>query len=205
MTASSRVYFIKPVGMDGPIKIGCSALPEKRLADLMAWSPLPLEVIGSVAGTINDEQFLHGCFAHIHSHREWFHSSLPLRNMISEIIAAGSIAPARAAMKPTGSIRKGGRKNWTPDQRKQSSYGHRIRWALNKLRREDETEIVYATVPDEVRAIMTKWHGNPYRGRPGPPATDAEVARLEAFLANPSGQVHLSCIPRIRPKSGAAA
>lgn len=198
------VYFMRPAGMDGPIKIGCSTGPEKRLKELAAWSPWPLELIGAVPGTFADEQFLHGCFAGSHSHREWFHSTAPLRDMIGKILAVRAVTPARASQ-VTGSIRKGRHKDWTADRRKQSSYSHRIRWALKKFRREDETEIVYAREPAEVNEIMDRWYGNPYRSRPGHPATDADIARLDAFLADPASQVTMRHIPRIRPKTGTAA
>lgn len=36
---NTHVYFIKPIGMDGPIKIGCSDKPARRLITLAAWSP----------------------------------------------------------------------------------------------------------------------------------------------------------------------
>jgi hypothetical protein len=57
------VYFIKPVGMDGPIKIGCSNIPEHRLVSLSMWSPFPLEIIGKTPGNLKDEGFLHRCFS----------------------------------------------------------------------------------------------------------------------------------------------
>src|SRR6266404_2823885 len=97
-TAPKLVYFLKPAGLDGPIKIGFSSGPIGRTLALSAWSPWPLELIGAVKGTSADENFLHQCFADCHSHREWFHPVPALREMISLIVASGSIEPARAVL-----------------------------------------------------------------------------------------------------------
>lgn len=197
---------MKPVGLDGPVKIGCSKIPQKRLQEISCWSPWPLEVVGFVPGCYDDEQFLHKCFAKSHSHREWFHSTPALRKMIAAILAAGSISPARSSLMPTGSIRKGRSQiTWTEDRRRQASYGHRIRWAISKLRREEETEVVYHTAPRDVSAIMDRWSGNSYRGHPGMPPSDNDLARIHAFLSDPVSQVTEHRISRIRPKSGVAA
>jgi hypothetical protein len=40
----SSIYFIRPVGSDGPVKIGHSFDPHGRLETYLAWSPVPLEV-----------------------------------------------------------------------------------------------------------------------------------------------------------------
>ncbi|MDB5603539.1 MAG: hypothetical protein JWP25_439 [Bradyrhizobium sp.] len=199
------VYFIKPVGLDGPIKIGCSGVPAQRVIDLGAWSPWPLELIGTVPGAFADEQFLHQCFAASHSHREWFHSTAALRDIIAKILAAGSIAPARAALSPRGSIRGGPGKTRTPDQRKRSSYAHRIRWALRKLRVETEAELTYCSEPADIRAIMGKWAGAAYRNIPGTPPTESEIARLEQFLARPASEVTVTKVARLKPKQPPSA
>jgi hypothetical protein len=39
MSRQSYVYFIKPVGLPGPIKIGFSVNTRERLLSLGAWSP----------------------------------------------------------------------------------------------------------------------------------------------------------------------
>lgn len=98
------VYFIKPCGLDGPIKIGASKRPAIRVIDLAAWSPWPLELIGAIEGTTADERFLHRCFADCHSHREWFHSTPVLREAIRNILDQG-IQFARSTLVEKGSIR----------------------------------------------------------------------------------------------------
>jgi len=87
-----RVYFFKPCGLDGPIKIGCSECPQARLETFAAWSPFPLELIGSVPGTMQDELYLHRCFYPLRSHGEWFRSSPELRAAIDRRLSEGGAA-----------------------------------------------------------------------------------------------------------------
>ncbi len=98
---STLVYFIKPIGICGPIKIGCSSVPADRLVDLMLLSPLKLELIGSVPGDMKDEYFLQRCFAHLHSHSEWFHASSELTTAIGKILRGG-MAYARGNLSDIG-------------------------------------------------------------------------------------------------------
>lgn len=179
MTATGRtVYFIKPIGLDGPIKIGCSSWPDTRLIDLAAWSPFQLELIGSVPGTYQDETFLHRCFSDIHSHREWFHSTPNLRTAIATIIAAGAVSAIKTTHAPKGKIRP--QRARTPEQRQRFSYSSRIRCAEKKLRNLGVDSAWHA--PKDVGAIINRW--GPYGGNPQTP-TSAEFARLEEYLANP--------------------
>jgi hypothetical protein len=173
------VYFIKPVGLDGPIKIGCSSWPDTRLIDLAAWSPFPLELIGAVPGTYQDESFLHRCFSDIHSHREWFHSTPNLRAAITTIIAGGAVSAIKATHAPKGKIRP--QRIRTSEQRQRFSYSSRIRWAQKKLRDLGEDSAWH--VPKDVDAIIDRWGS--YRGDRQAP-TPAEFARLEEYLANPA-------------------
>jgi len=76
------VYFIKPIGMDGPVKIGCSDDHKGRLADLMAKSPFPLEVVASVPGDHVLEARLHRLFIASNTHSEWFNWSPELQDVI---------------------------------------------------------------------------------------------------------------------------
>lgn len=99
---SKYIYFIKPVDQAGPIKIGTSVSPQLRLHEMGAWSPLPLEIIGVVEGTIADEFFLHRCFADCHSHREWFNQTVKLTATIEAILSAGTIDAVRRDLKPVG-------------------------------------------------------------------------------------------------------
>lgn len=68
---ASVVYFIEAEG-SGRIKIGTTDRLDKRLAALRASSPLPLNLIATIAGDFNDERRLHHRFAHLRLHGEWF-------------------------------------------------------------------------------------------------------------------------------------
>lgn len=68
----SVIYFIKPVGMDGPIKIGCSSWPESRRDTLATWSPFTLEIIAEIEGGYTLEHQFHAMFEHQHERSEWF-------------------------------------------------------------------------------------------------------------------------------------
>lgn len=162
--------------MDGPVKIGCSILPEKRLQDFLAWSPFPLEIIGSAVGSVKDEQFLHCCFAGCHSHREWFYSTPFLRETIKRILAS-SIDEVRPSLTPLGSIRKGRpRAPWTESKKIETKYHNQLRKTRERLRKDNERGAWME--PDDVSAIMGKWH----RSYP----SVAEIARLDQYIADPS-------------------
>lgn len=96
--AAKQVYFIKPVGMDGPIKIGCSKWPEHRLVDLSIWSPFPLEIIASGEGSHELERFIHRMFAESRSHKEWFHATPDLVARILRVQAGMDIVAAFGAV-----------------------------------------------------------------------------------------------------------
>jgi len=128
----TRVYFIKPTGMDGPIKIGCSRIPADRLLALNIWSPFPLEIIGSTPGSWKDERFLHKCFSHLHTHSEWFQCTEVLEAEIAKILEHG-IDYARSNLTPTGDIH-GGRTARSAESRARMSQSMREAWAIRKGR-----------------------------------------------------------------------
>lgn len=185
----SNVYFIKPIGMEGPIKIGFSDVPLNRLINLGAWSPLPLEIIGTVPGSRKDESFLHASFSSAYSHREWFHPTLPLLEAIKRILAAGSIEAVRETLPPCGKIPRKARKAVTDSVKLRRSYEARIRHCTRKLRSEDPKTGWHE--PHDVEGIISRWCGD-FR-TPEMYPSDAEIARIEQYLAAPKAQ---SIIPR---------
>lgn len=84
-----RVYFIKPVGMQGPVKIGTSIRPAGRCSSLAAWSPFPLEVVAEIEGDELLEARFHRMFVASHERLEWFTWTPELQAVI-DAIAAGS-------------------------------------------------------------------------------------------------------------------
>jgi len=85
--APKTVYFIKPIGMDGPVKIGGSKLPTKRRDELEVWSPFPLEIVAELPGNLLVERQFHALFEHLHENREWFTAAPELIAVIEQIKA----------------------------------------------------------------------------------------------------------------------
>lgn len=80
----SEVYFIET----GPfIKIGYSTFALLRLDVLQAAAPYELKLIGSIKGSIRDEERLHAKFSHLHDRREWFNKAPELTAFIDWILA----------------------------------------------------------------------------------------------------------------------
>lgn len=98
------MYFLRPIGMQGPIKIGKSQHPRARLASYSNWSPFPLELIVEIPGGLSLEKQIHDCFADAHSHREWFHATPRLLKFIADIAAGMPVAEAVDLTKPVGSV-----------------------------------------------------------------------------------------------------
>jgi hypothetical protein len=165
------VYFIRPVGQEGPVKVGCSGVPENRLLALATWSPYPLEIVARYPGTLETERRFHALFADSYSHREWFHAT-PLISAVIHQINEGSFDPARLPVAQTlGRERHPG---WTDGSRLAARFSQRVR----------RLEQRGVTVPKAVSeaawlfspAIERDWRGN----RRNDPA-DAQT--VEDFLA----------------------
>lgn len=82
-----RVYFIKPIGMDGPVKIGCSCSPDGRRSTLQTWCPFPLEVVAEIDGDFDLEKRFHTLFGDSHKGREWFNVTPSMKACIAAIKA----------------------------------------------------------------------------------------------------------------------
>jgi hypothetical protein len=174
-----NVYFIKPVGMDGPVKIGISCVPESRLYSLTLWSPWPLEVIGSVVGSAEDETYLHDCFADHHLHHEWFNSSPKLRGAIETILHAGTVDAIRGETDRVGNIRmKRKRFEWSPEARLRASYNSRVNHAPSRAEKQIGAR---CRNPDDVESIMYRWDKDER------PSAD-EFAILDSHINNPAAR-----------------
>lgn len=197
MSEQKYVYFLKPKNMDGPIKIGCSDAPINRLMTFAVWSPFPLELIGSVPGKYQDEQFLHQCFYDVHSHLEWFHSTPLLREIVAKIIAGGSVDVVREIIAPKGSVRKKAHRYYSDAKRCYMSYSARVRNATRRLRIDTVEQIIIHDEPNEIRIILEMMQDQDRI------PSAAERARLDQFLANVSSEVTPRIIHRIDPKRAA--
>lgn len=82
-----HVYFVRPIGMAGPIKIGHSTQCSRRVVELSSFSPFPLEIAAKIAGGEALEARFHTKFRHLHSHAEWFLPGRDLLAAIKQIVA----------------------------------------------------------------------------------------------------------------------
>lgn len=80
---TSRVYFAYSPDAK-KVKIGYSNSPESRIQSLQTGSPVPLKIIGTIAGGQDVEKKLHEMFSRDHSHGEWFHMSEEIDRFIKE-------------------------------------------------------------------------------------------------------------------------
>lgn len=127
----SKVYFIKPKGLEGPIKIGCSFSPDNRRRTLETWSPFALEIIAEVSGGFHLERQFHALFAQWHERREWFTATPELLAVIASIQegafdASTLPAPKRLAANKSA-LGAAQRASWTPERRIRASYNARVR------------------------------------------------------------------------------
>jgi hypothetical protein len=160
------VYFIRPVGMRGPVKIGYSTLPERRLMELSVWSPFPLEVACRIPGSNSTELAFHTLFRAFHSHNEWFHPA-PEIDATIDAINAGSFELA--------TLPKGRRlcvEAWTAEKRQRIGY-------LAALGTSEWRTGLF--VPAGVREAAQRLDAIAGRAR------DADLAAVKAYLADPLG------------------
>lgn len=87
----AHVYFIQR-GLDGPVKVGCSANVARRFWELQTASPEPLRIIGLYAlGGYQMEARLHRTFAADRLSGEWFRPTQLLLEIASDSIPGGSL------------------------------------------------------------------------------------------------------------------
>jgi len=77
------VYFVF-ASHHGPVKIGFSIDPMRRLAEIQRDWPEGLRLVGVVPGGFSEEQRLHKRFSHLRLHGEWFRPDDELTTFIRE-------------------------------------------------------------------------------------------------------------------------
>lgn len=170
------IYFLKPQNFSGPIKIGCSFLPESRLTTMMKWSPFPLEIMTTTPGSFVLETALHHHFADVHLHAEWFQPVDRLVHGIEQLRQGASLEQAFDLSVKNGSIRSYRTRSklfMTPEWKLRRSYRSRLMWAERRFQ---------ARVPDDVDQIL-------HFSKTQLPLSDADRARLDDVLGDP--QKHL--------------
>jgi len=142
MTRLTYIYFIAPIG-GGPIKIGCSESPPRRLENLMAWSPYPLEILASAPGNLSDERAVHFAFLKHWAQREWFRAVPEIYALINEIRATGILPEAfKGNINTRGLPHKSpGGASWSPETRAKISALHKARWASIRAGRAARPEV----------------------------------------------------------------
>lgn len=88
------IYFVQ--GVDGgPVKIGWSENPEKRLEQLQAASPDQLRILDYIIGDRHHERALHGRLSEYRLRGEWFDDCPPVREAIAEVMRGREISDLR--------------------------------------------------------------------------------------------------------------
>ena len=80
------VYFIAQCNKQGnnQVKIGYSKNPKNRLKSLATSSPLPLQLIGMIKGTMEVEKEIHLKFHKDHLQLEWFLLSNEILDFVNQ-------------------------------------------------------------------------------------------------------------------------
>lgn len=160
------VYFMRPIGAEGPVKIGCSALLAKRLLNVSVWSPHPLEIAAQMPGYFDLEAAFHARFEHLWTHGEWFRPDAELSAVIAAVAAGTFDVSSLPPPKRLGRREHLPRLKWT-DERKA-----RVSLAMRFLRFRDRFPEL---VPDHV--FRASW-GMRYE----PPAHPDEIEIVRAFM-----------------------
>lgn len=168
-----QVYFVRPAGCIGPVKIGCSVAPEGRMRTMLGWSPIPLEVAASCPGEHEDEIAVHHRFAHLSLHGEWFAVDGELADLIQYVAENGKIPPigpadAVSANRGIASIKS--QIASAIGRAEQSQLGHRMVLGTGR--------------PAHVRSILARFSG-PEAAPPTPEEQQQLVEYVAGLYAQP--------------------
>lgn len=89
--SGKKIYFLRPTGEKGPIKIGSSVRPESRLITYQIWSPVILELVAFLPVHHTTETFLHRHFIKWWLHGEWFSWNEELQGLLDYIVRHGEM------------------------------------------------------------------------------------------------------------------
>jgi hypothetical protein len=176
-SASGYVYFIKPVGQEGPIKIGHSIYPPERLAALQTWSPLELEIVCVIAGTRAVESAIHSRFAAWQARGEWFEATPNLRLLIAALKRGDKIEHLIDFSLWKGGLAKRAARR-SPEAKVVGSYKVKIERARQYA---SGVRGRVVSVPAEIKAVLSSAGGyrTPYRQ-----LSDAERLKLDHFISD---------------------
>lgn len=89
---AKQVYYLKPVGEDGPIKVGCSRYVKERMNVVNRWCPFELEIAHCERGEHVVERILHVRYRDLKIHGEWFRFGGILANDIHDLQSGISLS-----------------------------------------------------------------------------------------------------------------
>lgn len=181
MRREKHIYFLRPVGALGPIKIGCSVAPTTRLRDFEIWSPHLLELVATAPGEHREEGILHQMFGDQRRHGEWFEYSEQLGDLVAYVQRTGKLPPldyslcSYAQKRADPAARSKMPRRSDPKRRKTKS-------ALTKMIQTAERRAWgfhghSAMRPDEIVEIMRN-----YQGFAAPMPTRAELKLIETYI-----------------------
>lgn len=166
------VYFLKPIGMDGPYKVGCSVIPERRLQTHDIWSPFKLELICTVPGTHSDERNVHFALKQWHRHGEWFDTNPVVLAIIDHARRIGALPPLERAPYGGGNIRKQRNAEWS---RAKAQISREVRMAERHAYGHWQNEVGR---PARITALMAS-----YLGAFIEPPSQAVIEELRAYIS----------------------
>jgi hypothetical protein len=85
------VYFIRRADGTGPVKIGCSAQVDARVAQLSSNHKARLVILACAPGSFRDESRLHRQFASLRLHGEWFEPSPEIMAAVAHVGESGRL------------------------------------------------------------------------------------------------------------------
>lgn len=161
-----RIYFLRPVGQLGPVKIGCSVSPDGLRESLATWSPFTLEIIAEIDGDFTVERQFHALFRDTYQRREWFGWS----DLMAETVNAINAGTFDLASLPDPQqLGRFGvcRRPWTADQRLRASYTHRVFHAERRSGKRFDIHFTHCKYADcwqqfipQIEAFLAQ-HGQP--------------------------------------------
>jgi hypothetical protein len=70
---TAEYVYVAQCGLNGPVKIGCSANPPKRLAQLQIGNPAEMRIVCCFPGDQEIERMMHRLLEEHRIAGEWFH------------------------------------------------------------------------------------------------------------------------------------
>lgn len=84
------LYMLRCDGSEPRFKVGITCRLDKRVRDINNSSAFPVELVGSVEGSVEEERRVHAFLRPVHSHAEWFKDS-SLTRLVARWFSNGSL------------------------------------------------------------------------------------------------------------------